>query len=324
MQSQRRSPASAVALDQGELIGAKADWGGVANGPCLACPCDLGDRVEDIIACSRIGAGDDAPTAARPVLDQRLARVIVGNGITDRPDIGGGEGNDSFELVDGRTGIRAADHAPVPAIPVLRQRFGDADASRTGDVKADGPNVTGRDAAHTQELVVGRPFIRAGNHAPPGAIPVLGQCSGEGLVHVLGVTNRPDVVLRDHFEPHEDIIARTGSKRTGDDLPAPPVPLLRQCLRGATVAVVEGTDRPDIGRGDRCYSFELIDREVSLIRAGYNGPACCICYPAAHQQDSQCAESDPCTKGKFQPLHPISLDLFCCFSTLKSRPMQVG
>src|SRR5262249_54728063 len=74
------------------------------------------------------GAGDDAPAGAVPVLGERLEHGAGAGGdleVPDRPDVAGGDGGDTGEVVVPRAGVGAGHYGPVLAVPVLDERLGD-------------------------------------------------------------------------------------------------------------------------------------------------------------------------------------------------------
>src|SRR5437763_7857696 len=68
-------------------------------------------------------AGDDIPTGAVPLCNERLRDAAGGiSGLPHGPDVVGGDAGDSKEDIGQRAGARGGDDTPTGAIPLLDQR----------------------------------------------------------------------------------------------------------------------------------------------------------------------------------------------------------
>src|SRR5205823_11078286 len=111
------APTGAIPVLDQRLVGA-APVGGVSHRPDVACRdgCHPGKFV---VTRSTVRAGDDAPTGAIPVLDQRLVGAAPVGGVSHRPDVGCRGGRHPGKFVVTRSTVRAGDDAPARALPVL-------------------------------------------------------------------------------------------------------------------------------------------------------------------------------------------------------------
>src|SRR5207248_8344046 len=78
--------------------------------------------IEDVVAHAHVGAGDDAPRGAVPVLDQRLLHHVGGEVEAHGPDVVCGDGRDRVELAAVTGGVWAGHDGPARTVPVLGQR----------------------------------------------------------------------------------------------------------------------------------------------------------------------------------------------------------
>ena len=141
----------------------------------------------------RMGRPDDGPHTAVPVLGEAAVGALAPIG-TDGPGVVRPDRDDTLEGVLARSGlVRAWDHAPLSAVPVLYQRLLD---SRRVIAVPHSPYVVGRERRDSVKLIAARPDVWAWHDAPLRAVPVLDK--GAGVDTVLAVvTNRPYIVRRD-------------------------------------------------------------------------------------------------------------------------------
>src|SRR5205807_1955016 len=129
-------------VELGERLRCTTGSSRLPQGPGLAGTRVRCGRVKDIECRAGVRTLDHAPTGAVPVLDQRLrAGAIVEP--PHGPDVAGGDGGDSSELVKLRAGVGAGDHAPTAAVPLLDQRSAAA--------VSHGPHIGGGDGGYPQE-----------------------------------------------------------------------------------------------------------------------------------------------------------------------------
>src|SRR5437763_2270642 len=125
----------------------------------------------------RVGARNDPPCAAVPVLDQRpVMSTEAGDGASHCPDVTGGDDRHCIELVSMGCGIRTGNNPPFAAIPVLDQCSGGLVAI----VKASHrPDIVYRDRRYPMQRISKRPHIRTGNNAPASATGTLSMRENE-------------------------------------------------------------------------------------------------------------------------------------------------
>src|SRR5207253_524835 len=111
----------------------------------------------------------------------------------------------------------------------------------------------------------------AGDYAPLGAVPVLGQGLMGGPIAV--VTHGPYVVGRHSSDPVEEVVAQP-LVRGGHDAPEPPIPMHDQCLVDSAAVHVRA-NCPDVGRRDDCYPVELV-LVLAHVGAGYDAPGSAV------------------------------------------------
>src|SRR2546421_4102582 len=143
-----------------------------------------------------VRAGDHTPTAAVPLLNERLRDAAGGIlGLPHRPDVVGRDDGDCKEEIGQRAGARAGVHTPTAAVPLLDQRPAAA--------VSHSPHIAGRDRRDAEE--VGTPRAAgAGDDAPRGAVPV----QGERLKGAAGISERahgPDVVGGDSSDSKQEV-----------------------------------------------------------------------------------------------------------------------
>lgn len=121
------------------------------------------DPLEDLVGVARgWGKGDVAPAGPIPVQDALLA---------DSPDVVRGDGCNPVE----RPAAGVGDDGPGFAVPMQRECAAFL-AGRSRLVPADRSNIVCSNAIHRiQDIAVVRTRAWAGNNAPAGTIPVLGQ-----------------------------------------------------------------------------------------------------------------------------------------------------
>src|SRR5207302_1887540 len=127
-------------------------------------------------------------------LDQRLGLVA---GVSHGPDVSGRDDSYPVQGIVRCPDIGAVDHAPAGAVPVFGERLTDATGVAVG---SHGPDVSGRDDRHADQLVKRGPGTGSVDHAPVRAVPVLGQ----GLADATGVhafSYGPDIGGRDGGYP---------------------------------------------------------------------------------------------------------------------------
>lgn len=106
----------------GECLKGAAGRMGIPHGPDIIGG-DSGHCQEFVILRGDVGALDDLPRVAVPVLDQGLKSSIGEAAISHGPHIVGGDGRDSIEGAKEQIGVGAGDDAPLHAAPVLDQRL---------------------------------------------------------------------------------------------------------------------------------------------------------------------------------------------------------
>src|SRR6266536_1349908 len=198
-----RGPAGAVPV-LGQGLGAVS---GLSHGPHVVGGHGGGAAQLVILRTGRVGAGHNGPAGAIPVQDEGL-RVGEGGrlGEPDRPDIAGGDGCHSPELVH-RADVGTGYHAPPAPVEVLDQGL-QAHARHLGH--PDRPDVAGGDRRHTRKPVAPRHRVRGGNNAPGSAVPVLRECPGGQCL-----SHRPDIIGRDAGHPVELAPGRAGDHSPG-------------------------------------------------------------------------------------------------------------
>ncbi len=200
------APRGAVPVFGERLHGHVDGWLEVAHGPDVS----GGDGCHSsqlVVLRAGIGAGDDAPLVAVPVLDEGLQDVAGIPEIAHRPDITGGDGRDRGKNADL---FWDPGHAPTRAVPVLDEWW------PPGAGEPDGPDIVGRDGGHAEEVVIPRADVGAGNDAPRGAVPVFGERHLAGGSR--GLSHGPHIVGGDAGR-REQFVARYPRVRAGDDGP---------------------------------------------------------------------------------------------------------
>jgi hypothetical protein len=113
----------------------------VPHGPDLGGG-DNSDSIEDVGDCAGISwMGDDAPTAAVPLFDQRPAATV-----SHSPDVAAGDRRDCSQGIVGWAG--AGDCAPARAVPVQRECLKEVGAGDCFDVSYS-PDIIGGDGGHS-------------------------------------------------------------------------------------------------------------------------------------------------------------------------------
>src|SRR6266516_3500019 len=217
-----------------------------------------------ILRTGRVGAGHNGPAGAIPVQDEGL-RVGEGGrlGEPDRPDIAGGDGCHSPELVH-RADVGTGDHAPPAPVEVHDQGL-QAHARHLGLPYR--PHVAGGDRRHTRK----KPgLLRVRDAGPPFAVPVhYHRRAGKA-----DYPDRPDIAgghRRDSRQP----VAPRHRVRGGNNAPGGAVPVLRECPGGQCLS-----HRPDIIGRDAGHPVELAPG-----RAGDHSPGLGGRHPRREQHE---------------------------------------
>src|SRR6266851_686893 len=206
---------------------------------------DAGDGIEDILAGARVGAGDNAPRTAVPVLGQGQG-CSGGSGGSDGPDVSRRKRGRSLEGVVAR-GTEAVGLDPRGAVPAVGQRVGAV-------------------VTHAATVVVP---VRAHR---PDIVSACCRCGDKGLsaeeeddaprcpvpMETVAVADRPAIVAghRRHPEPRArpPVLALCWRR---DDGPGAPVPMLEIRLAGVRRKVRWlSAHRPDVATRDRRHSVE--------------------------------------------------------------------
>ena len=225
------------------------------------------NRFKEVVTRSTAGAGEDLPTHAVPVLDQRLLYTTAVMVVPHRPDVIGRNSRHIHKEVVTWPGTGARHDTPTRAVPVLDQRLPGTVAVL---ITPRCPDVVARDGRQTGHLIVIHSTIGAGDNLPTRAIPVLDQCLLETAT-VYIPSHRPDVVERDRYNIANTVVTRPDIG-AGDNLPTRAIPVLDQRLiETATVMVV--SHRPDVvGRDGYNIAKDVVTR--SDVGAGDNASGC--------------------------------------------------
>src|SRR5262249_27437966 len=143
-----------------------------------------------------IRAGDDAPGGAVPVFGERLEHGASAGGdleVPDRPDVAGGDGGDTGEVVVPRAVVGTGHYCPILAVPVLDESLG----YQAGNDRPDGPDIIAGDGGHPGNAARGGGTFRNG---PLAAVPVheLGGVTTAGQQEA---TAGPDIGAGDGRHP---------------------------------------------------------------------------------------------------------------------------
>src|SRR3954465_14649914 len=152
---------------------------GGAHSPDIVWSCPI-HCIKDILR-AHIGAWNNAPRGAVPVLYQRIIWITGHCGASYRPDIVGPDHRHPVEFVVGGARTGTGYNTPGGAVPVLRQR------STTPD--AYGPNVVRAGYRYAAEDAI-RIGVWTGHNTPSIAVPVL--CQRRTAI-AGGAAHRPDV-----------------------------------------------------------------------------------------------------------------------------------
>ncbi len=120
-----------------------------------------------------VGARNNLPTRAVPLLDQRPVVPAAVDEVSHRPDVAGTwDPHHTGKRVVARPNVGAGHDAPTGAIPLLSQGLPESRAAV--DELPHRPDGAFRDRRHTEEEVRSGD-IGAGDNAPTRAVPLLSE-----------------------------------------------------------------------------------------------------------------------------------------------------